>query len=279
MVGFVAQLTFAQHSIEFKKWMYTNPQKLNMPAFADVKNIDGDTFEASNLLTTTNIDFNCKTLSWNIKEITEDSILINPSEKNQLIILKSYLSVDRWTKGSMNITLNGLYELYVDNKLVKTQKSASLKSSKQEIKIDRGNHEIIIKLITTENTTKIKASFEYEEEFANCNANASLNSEKLFTIHDVMEGNFVSSASISPSGKYVLINYAEVVNGSGKTKRYSELYNLENKKNVSIFRNKDISNVSWLPRTDRLTYSMEFEGAAEIFVYDVETGIEKSVAN
>jgi len=279
LIGFIGQFVFAQQSVEFKKWMFTNPQKLNMPAFADVKNIDGDVFEASNLLNTSHIDFNSKTLNWNIKEIAEDSILINPSEKNQLIVLKSYLSVDRWTKGSLNITLNGLYELYVDNKLVKTQKSASLKSSSQEIKIDRGNHEIIIKLVTAENTTKIKASFEYEEEFASCNATTSLNSEKLFTIHDVMEGNYVSSASISPSGKYVLINYAEVVNGSGKTKRYSELYNLENKKNVSVFRNKDISNVSWLPRTDRLTYSMEFEGAAEIFIYDIETGIEKSVAN
>ena len=275
----LVQLSWAQESIEMNKWKITNPQKINMPAFSDVKNIDGNTFESSDLLSKTKVDFNYKSLSWKNIEITTDSIVLNQTKKNNLVILSSYLSVDRWTKGSLNLTLNALYEIYVNNELIKTKNSADLNSNKIDLELNLGNHQITIKAITSDTNLKLAANFEYSEDFADCNATASLNSKRYFTINDVLEGNNVSSAKISPSGKYVLINYSEKVHGSGKSKKYTEIYDLEKNKNITVLRNKDISNVSWLPRTDRLTYSTNFEEKSEIFVYDIVSGQEKSIAN
>ena len=277
LVVFIAQFTWAQNSTRIKNWMLTNPQKVNMPAFADVKNIEGNTFETSNLLKSTNLDLDNKALSWSAIEIGTDSILSNVNNKNELLGLKSYLSVNRWTKGTLNITFNALYEVYLDGELIKSNTSSDLNNTKISLKLDLGNHEIAIKVITSNDKTKLVANFEYDDEFEDCNAISSLNPKRYFTIHDVLEGNNVSSANISPSGKYVLINYSEVVRGSGKSIKYSDIYDLESNKNISVLRNKDISNVAWLPNSDKLTYSTEFEGTSEIFVYDLNTGVEKSI--
>ncbi len=274
----MVQLSWAQKSIEMNKWMITNSQKINLPAFYDVENIDGDTFKTSDLLNKTKVDFNDKLLIWKNIEVNVDSIILNQATKSNLVLLKNYLSVDRWTQGSLYITLNAIYEVYLDGELIKTKKNADLSSNIIDVKLDRGNHQIVIKLLTSDKVLKLQSEFTYGEEFSDCNATVSLNPKRYFTINDVLEGKNVSSAQISSTGKYVLINYSEVVHDSGKSKKYSEIYDLEKQKNITVLRNKNISNVKWLPRTDKLSYVSVFEEKSEIFVYDILTGKEKSIA-
>lgn len=274
----LVQLSWAQETVQINKWKITDPQKINMPAFSNVKNIDGKTFEASKLLSTTQVDLSGKSLIWKNIEVSADSIVLNTLTENNLILLSSYLSVDQWTQGSLNLNINAYCEVYVDNKLVKTKSSVDLSNTKIELNLQSGNHEITIKAITTDTNLKLVANFDYAEDFASCNATTSLNPEKFFNINDLMN-NKNASASISASGKYVLINYTERAGNKGKNKTYSAIYDLAKQKNITVLRNKNISNVNWLPRTDRLTYSVNFEEKAEIFVYDIISGIEKSVAN
>ncbi len=269
----------ATNQIELKQWLIAGPEKMQMPAFSNIKNIDGKLFEASDLLIKTEVNLNSKSLVWKNIEIGADSLVLNQTEENNLVLLKSFLSVDRWTEGSLYITLNALYEVYLDDELIKTKKNADLSSNIIEVKLNRGNHSLIIKLLTTDKTLKFQSEFEYGEEFSDCNAISSLNPKRYFTINDVLEGNYTSSAKISPSGKYAIIDYSDVIHDSGKSKKYTEIYDLEKQKNLAVLRNKNISNISWLPRTDKITYSSDFEGKSEIFVYDIISGKEKSIVN
>lgn len=278
ILAIIIQFAQAQNAVEMKKWMQSNPQKIYMPAFSDVKNITGDTFGEADLLIKTSIDPNQKSIVWKQMEVGADSLVINQTEKNNLLLLKTYLSVDQWTKASLNISLNAYYEVYLDQELIKTKKTNDLSETKIDVKLHRGNHSILIKLLTGENNLKLQSKLEYTEDFANCNAVSTLLPNRALTINDILEGKYLSSAQISPSGKYALITYAEVIHDSGKSKKYTEIYDLEKQKNITVLRNKDISNVSWLPRTDRLTYSSEFESESEIFIYDLLSGVEKSIA-
>ncbi|MBI9054487.1 MAG: S9 family peptidase [Bacteroidales bacterium] len=273
------QLSWAQNNIELNKWMITNPQKINMPVFSNVKSIDGNIFEASNLLNTTAIDLNAKSLIWKTTELGADSIILNQTKGNNLFVLKSYLSVNRWTKGSLNLTINSSYQVYINDELIKTETSSDLKENKIDLELNSGNHKIEIKCISTNDKVKLAANFDYKDDFKGCEATASLNSKKYFTINDVLEGNNISSSTISPSGKYVLISYSEKVHGNGKSIKYSEIYDLENKKNISVLRNKNISNIAWLPSTDRLTYSTDIDEKSEIFIYDIAKTQETSIIN
>ena len=271
------QLLWAQKNIEIKKWNVTNPQKINLPAFSAVKNINGKVFKASNLLVSTNINFNNKSLIWKTIEIGEDSIVLNNPDSNNLVLFINYLAVDRWTKGTLNLKINAYYEIYVDDELVKTKKNADLKNNKIELKLNLGNHKLAIKAITTNENLKLAADFKLSKNCNDCNLTANLNHKRYYTINDVLEGKNVSSATISPSGKYVLINFSETIHNNGKTKRHSEVYNLNENKIITVIRNKNIKNLSWLPKTDKLTYCSVVDDKSEIFVFDLLTGEEKSI--
>ncbi len=273
----LVQFLSGQEILELNWWKITNPQEIYMPAFSEVKNIEGKAFEASNLLSSTKVEINSNLHSWKTIEVDADSLVLNEIGENNLVLLSTYLSVDRWTKSTLNICLNAYYKVYVDNKLIKTKKSSDLKNTKIELELNSGNHEIIIKAITSDKDLKIAANFEYAEGFENCST-TDKNPKRYLTIDDIMNSKSVS-ASISPSGKYALINYSEVVDNSGKSKKHSVIYDLENKKNITVLRNKSITNVSWLPRTDRISYSVSFEKKAEIFVYDILSGDEKLIAS
>ncbi len=275
----LVQLSWAQKSIEINSWKVTSPQKINMPAFSDVKNIDGKIFEAAELLKSSNIELSSKSLQWQNIEISADSLIWSQTEENSLVLLKSYLSVDRWTKGSLYITLNAFYEVYLDNKLINTKKNADLSANVIEVKLNQGNHSLVIKLITSDKNFKFQSEFTYDEAFSDCNATASLNPKHFVTINDVLEGNNISSTQISASGKYALNSYSEVMNGSGKSKRYTEIYDLENQKNLTVLRNKNISSLKWLPNSEKISYVSNFGGKSEIFVYDIQTGEETSIVN
>ena len=140
LLSFLIQPAFAQQKAEIKQWLVTKTQQVNLPAFADVKNVDGETFEASNLINTTQIDD--ESLNWNTKSINDDSLLFAQTSKNNLFLLKSYLSVNRWTKGTLNLTLNCFYEVFIDGEPVKTKNSADANSNKIQLELNR----VIMKL-------------------------------------------------------------------------------------------------------------------------------------
>ncbi len=277
ILAIVCQISWAQNKVEIKNWLVSNPQKMSMPAFSSVKSVDGKIFKASDLLSKTHTDFNHETIAWKSIKIAEDSLVLSSVNENNLVFLKSFVSVGRWTEASLNISSNAMFELYVDGKLKKTKSSNTLNNTKVSLKLDLGNHEFILKALTSEENLKLVANFEYSNDYASCDAKANLSPERYLNINDVLEYKTVSSAQISPSGKYVIINYSEAVNGSGKTKRNSEIYNLETKKKVNFLRNRELSSLSWLPRTDRLSYVVSFDGKSELFVYDFENAREKSI--
>jgi len=105
LLGIFVQFSQAQNSIEIKKWMLSNSPEIKLPAFADVKNIDGNTFEVSNLLSTTQLDPTNKNIEWNTINLGADSIVFLQSTAHNLFILQTNLSVNRWTEGTLNLTL------------------------------------------------------------------------------------------------------------------------------------------------------------------------------
>ncbi len=277
ILALFCQISWAQNSVEIKKWMISNSQKMNMPAFADVKNVEGKEFKIADLLSKTKVDFKAKILSWHCVEIADDSIALNNSAENNLVLLKSFVDVNRWLKGTLHISANAYCEIYVDGKLLKTKSTADLPSTKISLELVRGNHEILIKALTADKNLKVYSQFEADKDFMDAEVHSSLIDQRFFNINDVLEMKTVSSARISPSGKYIIINYAEAVNGRGKTKRHAEIYDLELGQKINFFRNNDISGLDWLPRTDRLSYTFSFDGKSELFVYDLATAKEQSI--
>ena len=287
----ISYIIQAGNEIKIDYWLVAGPEKINMPAFSDIKDIDGNTFSESDLLKKFQVQLTdvypkvnesfllgLTNSIWKQINIGSDSILLASTEKNNILILANYINVDRWTKGTINITLNGLYEFYLDDELVKSKTTSDLKSTKIDVTLTHGKHKIMLKVLTADSQLKSTCSFDYTDDYNTCNATFTTNPLRTKNINDVMNGEKLNGAQISPSGKYVIIDFSEVIKGSGKSKKYSVIYDLMNKKNISVLRNKNISDVQWLPKSDKISYVSEFEGKSEIYLYDFISGTEKSIA-
>ena len=177
----------------------------------------------------------------------------------------------------MTITTNALFELYLDGKKIKSQGSTSDKPVKIDMTVDNGIHQLLIKLLTTKDSLLLSAEIAASGKDSKAVLDWSSNPRRNLSIKDILEGETVSGASLSPSGKFLLINVSEVLPGSGRTQQHSRIYDTELKKNVISLRNTAIR-ASWLPSTDRLCYQIAKENYSDIYVYDIQNGEESLVA-
>ncbi len=271
-----AQGMLGQNQIDLKKWNVSAMQEQHLPAFAEVPDVEGNKFEAADLLKHSQVSWKDADYKWSAIELGDDSLVT--ANSGQLVLLSGFLSTDRWIKGSFNLTINAVCEIYVDGELQKTQKQADLSENKLDLKLQPGKHQVLLKLIVGEESLKLSAGFTAEADFDGAQLGWNLTPGRYLTIYDVLDGKDVSAAKVSPSGKYVLISYSEKVEKTGKSKSWQEIYDLEQKQNVTVLRNPGISQIQWLPASDRLSYVLWFDGKADLFVYDLAAGVETQVA-
>lgn len=278
LVLIFAGVLVSQESIKINEWMMSAPQQIYLPVFSKVKDIEGKTFELSDLLKGLKYNKLAGTLQWKKIKTNADGMVLDKVDKNNLIILKNYLSVNRWTKGILNLSLNALFEVYLDDKLVKSKTEDDFEKTPINLELNLGKHRLMIKIITAADNLKVKAGFEYTKEFADCQADTGLNPVGFLTINDILTGDRLSSASISPSGRYVLMNCSRVLFGSGESIESFRIYDMKTKKNIAVFSNKNIPGMKWLPRTDRLSYTLTVDKTTHIYLYDLNTGREREIA-
>jgi len=247
-----------------------------MPAFAAQLSVDGKAFDQAALLESAQ-PCSEQTRNWTGLVISDDSLVASVKGKDQMVQLAGFLKSDRWTKAAMTISTNALFELFLDGNKVKTQGKSSDKPVKVEMEIDNGVHELLLKLLTTGDSLRFAADVAPSEKDGKAVLSWSNNPQRMVTIRDILEGEEVSGASLSPSGKYLLLRINEVLPGSGKTQSHIRIYDTELKKNVIALKNVSLR-ADWLPATDRICYQVSKDGSSDIYVYDVLSGEEVLVA-
>ena len=127
-VSCIFSLSFSQNKTEIKNWLKSGSVKINKPAFANTEDINGKTFENADLLKNIQIDISqinpkitgrvkigTYEFPWESISIANDSIVSGNVQKESIMLLACYISVDRWTDLKIKLSTNALYELYIDN--------------------------------------------------------------------------------------------------------------------------------------------------------------------
>ncbi|MBK7480689.1 MAG: hypothetical protein IPI69_13870 [Bacteroidales bacterium] len=272
---FSSVLTPAQDNINCTDWRVSDINQLYLPFFAGNPSVDGKLFDHAALLENTSADAT-KAANWKVISLGSDSLIPSVSGKDQLVLIAGYLESDRWTKASMEISTNALFELYLDGKKVKTQGTAPDKPVKVELTIGTGVHGLMLKLISTEQALKFSASLSPAGEAAEFTW--STNPARTVTIHDILEGESIADAKLSPSGKYLLIQTNEVLAESGSSQRSFRVYDTELNRSLFSLRNNTLR-AQWMPETDRLSYQVEKGGSSNVYLFNISTGEETEVAS
>ena len=271
----MAGVTTAQNKTECNDWRISGVTRLFMPFFADQPSVDGKKFDAAALLENVQSD-DADLKTWPVVILPGDSILTSVNGENQLVRMAGFISSDRWTKASVNISTNAIFELSLNGKKVKSQGKPSDKPVKIDLTLGTGIHEVNLKLISTEKTLRFAADVSAANDSAALSW--STNPGRTLTINDILEGVSISGARLSPSGKYVLIQTTEVLPGSGKPQSSFLVYDLELNRNLFALRNNALR-ADWMPRSDRFYYQVDREGTSDVIMYDMKTGTESVAAS
>jgi len=270
-----ATVTWAQNRVLCFDWKISGPNQLYLPVFADERSVDGKKFDQAALMENILADKEGVD-KWNTLNLVGDSLIPPVSGKNQLVQLAGFLKSDRWTKASVSISTNALFELYLDGNRIKTQGMTSVKPVKIEMSLTTGVHGLLLKMLSTEKSMKFSASVEAVNDSAKLFW--TTNARRTLTIHDILEDEKMSNALLSASGKYLLIRTNTILPGSGKSQFSFRVYDMESNRNLFALRNNALR-ADWLPKTDRLFYQVDNEGSSDIYLFDIKTGEESLAAS
>lgn len=270
----------AQERIEFKEWLVCGPKMVFMPAFADIKDVDNESFEAGKLMETLQLrNLDEPALAWRVVGAKGDALKLEGEGQRHITLLRAYLQVGRWTKGALLLKANGLVEVFLDDKSVFSRKNSGDQEERIEMKLTRGKHRISVKLLAEEAELSVQAAFEADQVFAGCSMETGINPQRTLTVNDILEGEQLASARISPSGRYLLIQMRDIAGGSGKNRGYRSIYDLNARKNIALLRGEGLGSMQWLPRSDKLSYTLSSEDAEDLMVYDVLSGVERKIVS
>ncbi|MBS2101134.1 S9 family peptidase [Carboxylicivirga linearis] len=270
-------LASANNKVECLQWKVSNITQLSKPAFSEFNSVDNKPFKLASLLSGAQSVKSLNTNQWSPLTINEDSVITGITNETQLIWLEGFVTSNQYAKVDFSFFANGLFEIYLDGEKVKTQSKTSEKEINTELTLYTGKHQILVKLLSTEEDLKIAASLTVKDD-TDIALNWTTNSTREITIHDVIEGKYIQSARISPSGKYILISEGEVLEESGKRERSMQVFDISKNRTLYSYPGNSLTAAKWLPKSDKISYTVKKDKLADLYVLDVTTGEELLLA-
>jgi len=255
---FSASTIYATEDIRVMQYRHAGPIPVNKPVIADSLNVNGKPFEVKNLIKSL-LPFEKSLSQGNILEADTAGIVTfaSPSEGYALHLFSFYLNSDRYTKGTLEVSGPGTFEVYVNDKSV---------GATSELTLEPYRYEVVIKYLASATDTvppTIKAVYKNKED---AKVVSTLNPEKRYALSNITEGENFSNVSISPNGKYALVKYINNL-PEGKMESYAQLVEAATGK-VLLRDNGFIRSARWMPKTNRLYYSRTGSNGTELITVD-----------
>lgn len=186
--------------------------------------------------------------------------LPQPEKGKAFHLLSFYVSNDRYGKGKLTVTSPNPLELWVDGSKrgTKTQVNDSLsQAGSVDAGLDGGpgNLRVVVKLLVSADY-KVNPAVKFElmpdKEDSLMRYSFNQTEKRRININDILEGKRVSSSSVSPSGRFVLLGLRETLPG-GSGRNYTEIYDAKQQRTI-LSEPDSRSQLKWMPRSDLLTF-------------------------
>lgn len=269
--------------IRVMHYKHAGPVEVRTPVLADSLNVNGKKFEVQDLLKTGISVDNMLQQAQTLQADTAGYVTLAAANQAYDIHLFSfYLTSDRYVKGNLEVAGPGMFEVYVngEKKGTKTSVQDSLSkagSSSFELKMEPYRHEVVIKYLASKDDKcppSVKSLFKTSED--SVEITASLDSERHYSLSNIMNGKNFRGASMSPNGKYAIIKYYETFAG-GRNSFYTEVIEPASGK-VILSTDGDAREVNWMPKSNRMYYTRQGEKGRVLVSLDPENLREKVLA-
>jgi dipeptidyl aminopeptidase/acylaminoacyl peptidase len=200
--------------------------------------------------------------------------------------LMTYLNASEFVKTSLEVRSSSPFAVILDGKSLKEEtsvKGEEKKPSKTDLTLEPGFHKLLIKLVTAPSQDK-KFKWAFSAGITSTNKSSLTNititssPEHNFTIYEILNLPFISNASISFDGKYVLVSMSRTESKEENTERWIELRNADNGSLVRSFRGiGSATQPAWSPESNRFAFVTTQKEESSLWVIDVDSGISKQV--
>ncbi|MCM1077230.1 MAG: prolyl oligopeptidase family serine peptidase [Bacteroides sp.] len=256
LVGLLALgLNASADSININSLKYQGPFAIKKPAMVDSVDVNSKKFDASSLLKTP------VALSAAEKGATVDGNVILKSDGEALHLLNFTIDNERYATGTLKIDGLKHHEVYLDGK----------KLDGNRLVLTPATHSVTIKCLTESSSADtLHVAIECDRpELLTINPDGL----KRFTLDNVMTGKRFRSATLSPSGKYLLRTYNYTHDGGANTFSF-EVSELTSGKRIAGRSER----LQWMPKSDRLYLTRLVHGKRQLVALDPADGRETVMA-
>ncbi len=284
------------HTVTIDKWLHLGNFKVMKPAFYDQKSLKGKAYQATDLLSHDFIDI--KNLSpkqeaevkwknsnpvWNLMKTSKSGDVKvdgkSKDEGNKLAYLAAYVTASRWIEAKMEVHSPQMFEVYLDGKKIKSKESEEAEgkdagSITTTLKLEKGKHLVVIKTLKTQENDagwRVKAELSFGETFPSGSLYADTDPAESMTIHHLLNGTFITGATISPDGQLVLLKYSETSPG-GNRSSWAEVRELESGQLIQSFRETKMQDIRWIPAGRAISWeTSDKDSGSSLWMLDFST--------
>lgn len=221
------------------------------------------------------------------QKITSDTLgvftLPSPKKKDALYLISFFLYSSSYANGEITVTTPLPFQIFldgkkVDEKLTEETNPKNLRYKTTRFNMNVGSMRVVMKLLVP-STQKSNAAFRVSLSCPDSIQHITPSSTSLqrrIQIDDMLEGKRISSSSISPSGRFTLIQLRETL-PEGKVLHHTEVY--DNKDNRLILSEPTSrARLQWMSKSDLLSYIAENESGVSLFTIDPLTANQKVIS-
>jgi hypothetical protein len=298
-VGAIAQ----SEKIIIREWLAIPAQKsLNYPVFHQHENIQGKTFSDENLLNFEHFNLSDhfpaenevfavrdgNQLKWTPVKAGENGYIIAgaKSDQPQIAYLATYIWAERWMQASLEISSPYMLKAWLGNEKIGSKTKINEDAEKtgkvsKDLKLERGKHLLVVKTLMPpghEPDWRISASLEIKEPFGSDEVEFTLDPVNRKNISHIMDGVKISNVSLSHDGKYYSISYRQSQPPGDDSESWTEIKRSDNRQLVHSFRHARVSQIRWLPNSNRLSYLATQKEKSTIYLFDLRIGKHQAFA-
>jgi dipeptidyl aminopeptidase/acylaminoacyl peptidase len=243
-------------SITLHELYATEPLAVKQPVEIDTTDRNGKRFTGENLLKM-NLAIPGQEAFTHRYEAGADSVFLLPARQNPSVQLFSfYVSAEAYGKARIKATTTAMLEIYVDDKLISSKTTTEespqkAKSLTAQFSPYPQTCRIVIKLLHTAGDTDASLKVEVED-IPYAQLHVSEKAQRRITLDDIIKGKRITSASVSPSGKYILLHYT--ANYGTRSSYATELYTVKTGKHITVDTDNHRRQLAWMPTSDCMYY-------------------------
>ncbi|MDC1105910.1 prolyl oligopeptidase family serine peptidase [Prolixibacteraceae bacterium] len=268
-VGFTHETTTGT-----KKWNITTLGKAHLPLFSEQGDVNFKKTTYLNVLSSFQTEFNeihiNKKLNWERK--SEEKIAVDLNRPKHIFLLETTIDAKQWIKTSFDVKVNNPVKIYLDHKMIKEYKDSASTTLKVPMKLTLGTHHITIVMAQLQEKSQFKTTIKVEGHQMNYTPTSD-QQKRVLTLHDLLDGTKISSAKLSPSGKFYTIVFNDLVKGKNHY-RY-QVRDFKTNRIIKDWRYESLINLQWEKFNDILVYGKKGDVNYDILSYNPITAQTK----